>query len=37
MVLIKTELLSTYFLVTLANFANVADCTECLLKLKGIY
>ena len=30
---IKTEPSRTYFLVKLANFADVTDCTECFLKL----
>ena len=35
MATIKTEPSSAYFLVKLANFADVTDCTECFLMLKG--
>ena len=35
MATIKIEPTSTYFLVKLANFADVTDCTEFFLMLKG--
>ena len=35
MAMIKTEPWRVYFLVKLANFADVTDCNECFLMLKG--